>query len=46
LTERRWHALTGALERLPIICQLDLVRLDALQDPALKRAIELTRTPL
>jgi Nucleotidyltransferase domain. len=46
LTDRRWHALTDALEHLPIIYKLDLVRLDTLQDPALKRAIEHTRTPL
>jgi predicted nucleotidyltransferase len=35
----RWHALLDALEHAPIIYTLDIVRLNTLDDAALKQAI-------
>ncbi len=42
----RWHALQEALEQAPVIYRLDIVRLDTLDDPDLKRAILAQRTPV
>ncbi len=39
LSPARWHALQEALEQAPVIYNLDVVRLDALQDQDLKQAI-------
>lgn len=36
---QRWHALQEALEQAPVIYRLDIVRLDTLDDPDLRRAI-------
>lgn len=39
LPPARWHALLESLEHAPIIYRLDIVRLDTLADPDLKRTI-------
>lgn len=39
LSPARWHALQEALEQAPLINNLDVVRLDTLQDQDLKQAI-------
>ena len=39
LPPQRWHALQEALEQAPVIYRLDIVRLDTLDDPDLRRAI-------
>ncbi len=46
MSPARWHDLLGALEQAPIIYRLDIVRLDALQDPRIKTAIEQNRESL
>ena len=46
LSPARWHALQEALEQAPIIYNLDVVRLDALQDQDLKQAILSHRIPM
>lgn len=38
LTPSRWHALIEALEEAPVIYNLDIVRLDTLQDTDIKIA--------
>lgn len=39
LSAAGWHALQEALEQTPVIYNLDIVRLDGLQDENLKHAI-------
>ncbi len=46
LTPARWHALQEALEQASVIYNLDIVRLDALQDQDLKHAILNQRVPV
>lgn len=46
LSPARWHALQQALEQAPVIYRLDIVRLDTLDDPDLKRAILAQRIPV
>lgn len=46
LSPARWHALQEALEQTPVIYNLDIVRLDDLQDQDLKRAILDQRIPV
>lgn len=46
MSDARWHSLRDALEEAPIIYSLDTIRLDTLQDPALKRRILEQRIPL
>jgi predicted nucleotidyltransferase len=46
LTPSRWHALMEALEEAPVIYNLDIVRLDTLQDPAIEAAIQLNHATL
>lgn len=46
LSPARWHALQEALEQAPVIYRLDIVRLDMLDDPDLKRAILAHRIPV
>lgn len=46
LSPARWQRLREALEEAPIIYPVDLVRLDTLDDPELKRAITQQRIPV
>lgn len=46
LSGARWQALLDALEHAPLIYPLDIVRLDTLDDPALRQTILDQRTPL
>lgn len=46
ISPTRWHALQDALEQAPVIYNLDIVRLDVLQDRALKEAILRQRVPV
>lgn len=46
MSASRWHDLLEALEEAPIIYHLDVIRLDTLQNPALKTAIGRNRALL
>lgn len=46
LSPARWRALQEALEQLPVIYKLDVVRLDVLRDRDLKHAILSQRVPV